>query len=61
VDVEEGGSVTLGIMPVKRETVILRNLPPQGFAESGEVGVLTHTFRYDSWRDPAASWLPRLS
>jgi hypothetical protein len=48
VDVEDGSGVTLGIMPVQREAVILRDLSPQGFAGSGEVGVLTHASQYYS-------------
>ena len=32
MDVEEGGGVSFGIMPVQREAVILGDLPPQGFA-----------------------------
>ena len=32
MDVEEGGGISHGIMTVKREAVILRDLPPQGFA-----------------------------
>ena len=32
MEAQEGGSVTFRIMPVQREAVILRDLPPQGFA-----------------------------
>ena len=44
MDAEEGGGVTFGIVPIERETVILRDLPAQGFPVGGEVGILTHTF-----------------
>ncbi len=43
MDVKEGCGVTFGIVPIEREAVILRDLPPQGFPVGGEVGVLTHT------------------
>ena len=29
MDAKEGGGVTFGIVPVEREAVILRDLPPQ--------------------------------
>lgn len=32
MEAQEGGSVTLRIMLVQGEAVILRDLPPQGFA-----------------------------
>jgi hypothetical protein len=32
VEAQEGGGVRLGIVLVQRETVILGDLPPQGFA-----------------------------
>jgi hypothetical protein len=51
VDVEEGGSVRLGIVAVKREAMILRDLPAQGFAAGRDVGLLTHTARYEPWPD----------
>ena len=40
MDAEEGGGVTFGIVPIERETVILRDLPPQGFPVGGKVGIL---------------------
>ncbi len=33
MEAQEGGGVTFGIMPVKREAVILRDLPAQGFTD----------------------------
>ena len=47
VEAQEGCGVTLGIVPVKREAVILGDLPPEGLAARREVGVLTHTARYE--------------
>ena len=47
MDAEEGGGVTFGIVPIERETVILRDLPAQGFPVGGEVGILTHTSQYE--------------
>ena len=32
MEAQEGGGVRLGIMLVQRKAVILRDLPPQGFA-----------------------------
>jgi hypothetical protein len=40
---EEGGGVPFGVMAVERKAVILRDLPPQGFAVEGTVSLLAHT------------------
>jgi hypothetical protein len=59
MDVEKGGGVTLGIVPVKREAVILGDLPPQIVPAGREVGVLTHATRYEQQPDLMASSFPR--
>jgi hypothetical protein len=43
VEAQKGGGVTFRIVPVKREAMIVGNLPPHGFAPQREVGFLTHT------------------
>jgi hypothetical protein len=47
VEAQEGSGITFRIVPIEREAVIVGNLPPQGFAHQGEVGVLTHTAGYE--------------
>jgi hypothetical protein len=47
MDAEEGRGVTFGIVPIERETVILRDLLAQGFPVGGKVGILTHTSQYE--------------
>ncbi len=59
MDAEEGRGVTFGIVPVERERVILRDLPPQGFTVGGKVGILTHTSQYEPSPDGEASCFPR--
>jgi hypothetical protein len=47
MDAQEGGGVTLGIMPIKRESVILRDLPAQAFTIGSGFGPITHISRYE--------------
>jgi len=61
MEAQEGGGVTFRIVLVEREAVIVRDLPPQGFAGRREVGILTHTARYEPWPNSRASSLPHRS
>jgi hypothetical protein len=56
---EEGGDVSFWIVLVQGEAVILGDLPPQGFAAGRDIGLGTHTARYDPSSDSKASCLPR--
>ena len=47
MEAQEGGGVTFGVMPVKRESVIVRNLPPQGFTCGSGFGLVAHISRYE--------------
>jgi len=59
VKAQEGGGFTLGIVLVKREAVILSDLPPQGFVAGQDIGFRMHTARYDPPPGSKASSLPR--
>jgi hypothetical protein len=43
MDAEESSGLTFGIVTVKREAVVLRDLPPQTLPVGCKVGVVTHT------------------
>jgi hypothetical protein len=43
MEAQEGGGVTFRVMPVERESVILRDLPAQGFMAGDGFGFLAHT------------------
>jgi hypothetical protein len=58
MDVEEGGRIRLGIVAVKREAVILGDLPPQGVSAGREIGLLSHA-RYVRWIGSRTSSPPR--
>ena len=47
MEAQEGGGVAFGIMPVKREAVIVRDLPAQGFTDGSGFGLMAHAFRYE--------------
>ena len=59
MDAKEGGGVTFGIVPIERETVILCDLPPQGFPVCAKVGILSHASQYEPSPDREASCFPR--
>ena len=61
MEAQEGGGVAFGIMPVQRESVILRDLPPQGFTDGSDFGLMAHTFRYEPRPETTPSWVPRAS
>jgi len=47
MEAQEGGSVTLGIVVIKGESVIVRDLAAQRFADGRGLGILTHASRYE--------------
>jgi hypothetical protein len=61
MEAQEGGGVAFGIMPVERESVILRDLPAQGFTAGDGFGVVAHTSRYEPSTEATPSSYPRAS
>jgi hypothetical protein len=61
MEAQEGGGVTFRVMPVERESVILRDLPAQGFTGRCGFGLMAHTSRYEPRRETTPSSFPRAS
>ena len=59
MEAEEGGGVAFGIMPVKRESVIVRDLPAQDFTDGSGFELIAHAFRYEPRAESTPSWFPR--
>ena len=59
MEAEEGGGVAFGIMPVKRESVIVRDLLAQDFTDRSGFELMAHAFRYEPRAESTPSWFPR--
>jgi hypothetical protein len=60
MEAQEGGGVTLAIVLVERESVIVRDLPTQGFAAGGGFRVVAHPSRDKRGLPSGASSFPRV-